>query len=183
MILDVCDITAAIATSSCDAAACADAFGRLYDWKFDLVFCVIRAKTGADEATCLDLVQETMMRVIRHIKPMPTEAALDSWLTRVAVTTAYDHYRGERRRRRREAVAAGCERSEPASHDVRLDSLRAAISELDPAAFDLLILRFSAGLTLERIGQRIGLKAGAADGRIRRLIQRLRERVQEDSDD
>lgn len=179
---DAREITAAIASSSGDAAACAAAFGTLYDWKFGFVFGVLRARTGADEATCLDLVQETMLRVIKYIKTLPDEAALDAWLARVAVTTAYDHYRRDRRRRGREIEASQRCADEPTPGDDRVAVLRAAMAELEPGVFELLALRFGAGMTLELIGRRFGVGPGAADGRLRRALRGLRERVEEKTD-
>lgn len=176
---DAREISAAIASNSGDAATCAAAFGTLYDWKFDYVYGVLRAKTGADEATCLDLVQETMLRVIRHMKVTPSETELDAWLARVAVTTAYDYYRSESRRRRRESAAASRGRDEAPHMDERVAALRAAVAELEPGVFEILVLRFGVGLTLEQIGRRLGVGPGAADGRIRRVMRGLRARVEE----
>lgn len=180
--LSVRDITTAIASSAGDAAACAEALATLYDQKFDFVYCLVRARTGVDESTALDIVQDTMIRVIKHMKPLPNEAALDAWLARVALTTACDHFRRERRRRTRERGASMrspdlCERSSQ-----EIEALRREIAGLDEGSFDLLTLRFRAGMTLERIGARLGIGPGAVDGRVRRMLARLRDRIREESD-
>ncbi len=182
---DVYEITSAIASASSDTNAHVEAFGRLYDAKFDEVYRKLRRRTGVDEATALDLVQDTMMRVIRHIKPMRTEDELDAWLSRVAMTTAYDYLRMERRRRLRELRVAA-----DASSDVRgavelndlVESMRNEIASLDHGAFDLLNVRFRTGMKLNAIGRRFGIGPGAADGRLRRTMQTLRAQLEERHD-
>ena len=56
------------------------------------------------EALVRDVFQETMLRVVRYIKPMPDDNALWAWLTRVARTALYDQLRRNRRRTDRERV-------------------------------------------------------------------------------
>jgi len=186
----VFEITSAIASASGQAEAAADAFTALYDAKFEFVFRLVRRKTGVDEASALDLVQETMMRVIRHIKPMRTEPELDAWLTRVAVNAAYDSLRGTRRRVVREAAHQSqrsnqnhAEIAEKMASLVELSAvvtrLRSEVRCLDADSFDLLSMRFRAGMTLEAIGRRLGVGAGAADGRLRRLLKQMQTRLEE----
>lgn len=180
----VYEITSAIASASGPTEAYAEAFTTLYDAKFDFVFRLVRRKTGLDEAASLDIVQETMMRVIRHLKPMRTEPELDAWLTRVAMNAAYDSLRRRRRRRVREAahqdraVTADAVEQLVELSDVVM-RLRSEVRRLDADSFDLLSMRFRAGMTLEAIGRRLGVGAGAVDGRLGRLIKRMRERLEE----
>ena len=42
-----------------------DAFSIYYEHFFDLVFCEVRRLSGRDEATCLDIVQETFVKVVK----------------------------------------------------------------------------------------------------------------------
>lgn len=182
---NVHEITSAIASASAGAAAHVEAFGALYDAKFDQVYAALRRRTGVDESTALDLVQDTMMRVIRHMKPFHTESELDAWLARVAMTAAYDHLRKERRRRLRELRAAA--QSSKVMHaavelDDMVEALRREIESLDHGAFDLLSMRFRAGMTLEAIGRRIGVGPGAVDGRLRRALDQLRQQFKERAD-
>jgi len=182
---NVHEITSAIASASTDAFVHVDAFRTLYDAKFDMLYAMLRRRTGVDESTALDLVQETMVRVIRHMKPLRSEAELDAWLGRVAMTTAYDHLRKERRRRLRE-LKASVESRVAMNHAIDLDetveSLRREIESLDRGVFDLLSMRYRAGMTLEAIGKRLGIGPGAVDGRLRRAINELRRQLKEQSD-
>ena len=82
------------------------AFDEFYAEWFDFAYETARHVTGRDEAMCLDIVQEAMLRVARTIRPMRTEDDVRRWLVRVVHTTALDELRRERRRRGRERVRA-----------------------------------------------------------------------------
>ena len=176
------DITTGIAAGN------PEAFAQFYREWFDVVFAEARKAAGArghDEQFCLDMVQETMMRVIRSIKPMDSQAALSTWLRIVVQSCCYDHFRSQVRRARRE-LAAGKSRtheSDDRELHARLDWLRQQLNALDPEEAHLLSLRFRLGWTLQRIGRSLGLKPGAVNGRISRAVAGLRRNAQEDFDD
>ncbi len=159
-----------------------EAFARFYRAKFELVYRVARRTTSLDEASCMDIVQDAMMRIIRHIRPFDDAASMDRWLTCVTRSVAYDHLRRERRRRRWEREAAE-NRLETTDDDdgfqERLDWVRRELQGLDRAAAEIVELRFRAGLTLAAIGQRLGLSVGAVHGRLARAIVKLRRRSSE----
>lgn len=186
------------------AAGDAAAFARFYDAWFDAAFAEARRCTRGDEALCLDVVQDAMLRVIRSMRPLLDERALRAWLMAVVRTSAYDRLRRHARRLRRErrwashAVAevgaAGADSEstarssvvEPIEHealDERLAWLRDQIAALDPIHGGLLFMRFRLGWTLERIGATVGLSPGAVDGRVGRLVAMLRRRARENFDE
>jgi len=169
--LDASAVTCAI------IAGDADAFERLYAAKFDLVLGVAMRRGGLDEQRALDVAQETFMKAIGRMRPMPTEAALDAWLRRIALRTALDHARAERRRAARERDGARWGGGGGAA-DERVEALRRALRETPGASVELLSLRHRAGLTLEAVGRTLGISVGAADGRVRRTERELRERME-----
>ena len=155
------------------------AVAQLYTAKKPLVYAAVR-RAGFDEHAAMDVVQETFIKVIRGIPPISAEPALDAWLRRVALRTALDRARGERRRRDRE-------RGRPVLHDDagedRAAAVRAELDKLPGPSVELLQLRFQAGLTLDAIARRIGTSASAVDGRIKRALHKLRraQRAEEDA--
>jgi RNA polymerase sigma-70 factor (ECF subfamily) len=157
-----------------------EAFARLYEARFEFVYAAVRRRTGLDEAACLDIVQDAMLKVIRRMKPLPDQAALDAWLRKVALRTAYDHLRREKRLARRKEAAGEPEGDAPGADPERLDWLRGELNALDRATADLIDLRFRAGLTLSAIGRRVGLSPGAVDGRINRALRAMREAAAEE---
>lgn len=171
------------------------AFARLYEAKFDLVYAAASRASGRDEATCLDIVQEAMTRVIHKMKPLPDEPSLDAWLRCTTKRAAYDWLRAERRRTTRQTAAArgalvtrdgsaGGDAASEAMHDraERLAWLRRELGALDRSAADALDLRIRAGMTLAQAGRLLGLTPGAVDGRVTRAVERLRERAKEEFD-
>lgn len=161
-----------------------EAFARLYRAKFAHVYAVARKVTRLDEQACLDIVQDTMMRVIRYMKPMEDPRTLDNWLARVTRTVAFDQLRSERRRRIRERKAAAG-RATVAPDDTqeileRIEWLRRELRGLDRVAGEIIELRFRAGMTLQAIGQRLGMGTGAVHGRLMRALGKLRKRTPDD---
>ena len=77
-----------------------EAFYRQY---FDWIFGQARRVSGRDESFCLDVVQESVLRVIRTVRPIGSEGQFRAWLQLVVRTTALDLMRSERRRGKRES--------------------------------------------------------------------------------
>lgn len=151
------------------------AFGTIYERWFGRALAAAQHLTGRDEAFCLDVVQDAMLRAARKLPPLPDEAALGAWLCRVVHRAALDRLRAERRRRTREA---GRDQHSPtAAPTDTLDDdivwLRARLRELPPDDGWLLGARFVRERTLEQAGSPIGLTGDAAHGRIRRVLRRL----------
>ncbi len=174
---DTRTLTAAIASGDTEA------FARFFGVWFDWMRREAARATAGDEAFCLDVVQDSMMRVIRCLKPMSTDDDLRRWLRVVVRSCAYDRLRREARARGREraasgawdASAAGCD-ADP-ELDERLRWLERELRSIGDANAQLLLMRYRFGWTLQQIGVALGLKAGAVDGRLRRLVSMLRRRA------
>ncbi|HEX5244828.1 MAG TPA: sigma-70 family RNA polymerase sigma factor [Tepidisphaeraceae bacterium] len=156
---------------------------------FDCLYAHARRFTGRDEAFCLDVVQEAVLRIIRTVRTVKTEAQLSAWLKLVVQTAAYDLVRQEMRRHRREMVAcigssqSGDPISSEQSDRERLEWLRSEISSFDAQLAEMLDLRFAKRWTLSRIAQSMGLSLGTVDGRLRRAVVELRRRAMEKGHD
>jgi len=164
----------------------AAAFAAFYEIWFERLLAMARTLTRRDEAFCLDVVQECLLRVVDKMTALATEDAVAAWLSRALLRGAVDRLRADSRRARREDVAAAA-RPQIAGHDA-LDAeqrhwLQARLAELTPADRDLLLARFRDGDTLAAVGERFGLSGDAAHGRIRRLILRLRDAARGAFDD
>ncbi|MFG0330496.1 MAG: RNA polymerase sigma factor [Phycisphaerales bacterium] len=170
-------ITTAIASGDSEALAA------FYETWFDWMLHESRRATGRDESFALDVVQESMMRVIRSIRPIESEAALRAWLRAVIRSAAVDLIRTERRRSQRDrARPTESDESDEVRVDERLAWLRDELSRVDHSTARLLNWRFRAGWTLARIGAALGLETGAVDGRIARAVAALRNEAKEEFD-
>jgi RNA polymerase sigma-70 factor (ECF subfamily) len=160
------------------------AIERFYRGHFDRLYREARRSTGRrDEAFCLDVVQESVLRIVRTVRSVADEARLAAWLKLVVRTTAYDMLRREERRQRRElAVAATAlhDREVVDDDESRLAWLRRRITSMDPKLARMIELRFGQRWTLARIGCLFGLSAGTIDGRLRRALEHLRALARED---
>ncbi len=148
----------------------------LYEAKFTTLVESLRRATRRDESFILDCVQETMIRVATRLGPMPTHAALDAWLTRVALHAAIDRLRAERvRSADADATpATSAARSAPDADFDAMAEIAAMLARLPEDERSLLALRFVRGLTLDQIGRHLGEAPKAIDSRIRRILGRLR---------
>jgi RNA polymerase sigma-70 factor, ECF subfamily len=167
------------------AAGDGAAIESFYRQHFDRLYREARRCTRRDESFCLDVVQESVLRIVRAVRRVDSEPQLIAWLKLVVRTTAYDQLRAESRRRRREAAA------HPASavardHHVASDQiawLRRRIASLDPRLVELIELRYRERWPLGRIASKLGLSIGTIDGRLRRALKHLRDLAREELDD
>jgi len=172
-------LTAAMAAGDTRAV---EVFYRRY---FDSLYAHARRCSGRDEAFCLDVVQESVLRIIRTVRTVKTETQLSAWLKLVVQTAAYDLIRQETRRHRREMVACIVSSESRNAGDAeqsdqeRLEWLRSEIASFDAQLAQMLDLRFSKRWTLGRIAQSMGLSLGSVDGRLRRALAELRKRAME----
>jgi len=184
---DQADQLAAAMTSAMAAGdgGAVEAFYRRY---FDRLYAEARRATRRDESFCLDVVQESVLRIVRTVRGARSEVQLVAWLRLVVRTTAYDLMRSERRRQRREALAAiGPADEAPdeprAEDEEQLAWLRVQLDRLDPEIAKLIDLRYRRRWTLQRIARQFGLSIGTVDGRLRRALRRLRESAPEELSD
>jgi RNA polymerase sigma-70 factor (ECF subfamily) len=173
---DIKQLTNAIASGS------PEAFAVFYESWFDRCLESTMRMTGFDEATALDVVQDTMMKVATQLPRFDEERQLRAWLDRVLLNVARDRIRAESRRRRREQrpVHTALERMSREE----LDELDHHLESLDDQQRTILRLRFVLGWSLQKIGSTLRLGGpGSIDGRIRRALEQLRREYQSDEVD
>jgi RNA polymerase sigma factor (sigma-70 family) len=159
-----------------------DAFTVFFRERFDEMYADAKRATGRDESFCLDVVQDSMLRVIRSMKPMDSERHLRAWLKRTVQSCAYDAIRKDMRRARRERAIAPPWRPSGASDDEqRVSRLWEEMVAQGGLQATLLVMRYRLGWTLQRIGDAVGMGPGAVDGKIRRSILGMRRRAKESS--
>lgn len=154
------------------------ALGRLYESWFDRAYGAARRLTRRDEAFCLDVVQDAMLKVVRSIKPMNTRAELARWMDRVVHTAALDRLRAESRRAARERGHAPGRQLDAAGASALAEQIEWVRGELTAMSVDdrsLLSARIGQGRTLAQAGSAEGLGENAAHGRVRRALRRLRD--------
>lgn len=131
-------------------------------------------------AAAEDVVQEAFVKLAGE-SPGPRSAV--AWLYRVVRNRAIDVGRGERRRRRHEARAAGrmpswFEPREEAAVDG--ESATAALLSLPPEQREIITLHLWGGLSFEEIATLVGCSPSTAHRWYAAALQTLRERLNVD---
>lgn len=152
------------------------AFVAFYNDWFSTIFSRARELTGRDEAFYLDVVQETMLRVIRSMPRLETHAAFVAWLRAATRSAAIDLIRRQLSDAARARGAAKPERVDAESplDDEKIASLLAALERLDPEDRLLLRAKANAGASFEELTSVFGGTADSLYGRARRAMARLR---------
>ncbi len=164
----------------------AECFQVFHDAIFDLMFREARRLLGRDEHTCLDIVQDALLKTIRTIRPMDSLGQLQQWTRVVVRTTALDWLRKKQRRRESLADPAAEPAAGPDAESATIEQARMAwieeqLRETAPEIRQLLSLRYRMGWTLQKIAGHFGLKPGAVDGRIRRAVEELKKQARLES--
>ncbi|WP_395373924.1 RNA polymerase sigma factor [Marinicella sp. W31] len=71
------------------------AFRHFFDYYFPRLFRFTFSRLDGDEELTKDIVQETMMRAITHMKTYRGEATLLSWLCQISRNLIYAHFKKE----------------------------------------------------------------------------------------
>lgn len=154
------------------------AFGALYQLYFGRVYGYLRLRVQQEEDAD-DLTQQVFLQALNALPHYQSRGApFATWLFTIARNVLADRFR-------RRPVTSSLEASGDlvADHALEDDLLRRETYEqlgkllntLDPAARDLLALRFAAGLSAPEIAAVLGKRPDAVRKRLSRLLQSLKE--------
>lgn len=169
--------------NACIEAAKADpeAFGELYERYLGRIFSYVYYRVGNVHDT-EDLTSRTFYRALSHIQGYEDKGVpFSAWLYRIAHNLVANWHR-DRGRRPTVALDELVIRSQLEEHpeaaaeledDTRF--LREAIGGLDPPRQELLVLKFSQGLSNAEIGSIMGRSEGAIKSLYHRTLLALRK--------
>ncbi len=163
-----------------------DELTRYYNSFFPIMLAEAKRWSGRDESTCYDIVQESMLKAIRCMKPIRTYGQLVTWSKVVVRTTTYDWLRKQVRQLQASSDSQMEEISECVDDDhhiemlARIQWIDQALQSLPADLCSMIDLRFRCGWSLEKIATKFGLKTGAIDGQIRRTLERLKQQARND---
>jgi RNA polymerase sigma-70 factor, ECF subfamily len=129
-----------------------------------------------DRALAEDLTGETFERAFRRWRRFdPRRGAAKTWLCQVARSAALDHFRAERRRRRREEIASGLESeaAEPVFGEGLSPALEAALRRLTAGEREVIALRILLDLDDEAAARLLGISKTACSTRLSRALGKL----------
>ena len=130
-----------------------------------------------------DLAAETFERALKRWRRFdPRRGAARTWLCQLARGAALDHFRADRRRRRREGVYASDipEIDEPVFGEGLSPALDQAVRSLSAAEREVVVLRIVLELDGETAARVLGIRPTAVSTRLSRALQKLEERMVND---
>lgn len=161
------------------------AFGVLYERYVDRIYNYIYHRVGSHH-DAEDLTARTFYRALARIdRYVDRGAPFSAWLYRIAHNLVANWHRDRARRQTISLddtlVIAGGQESPQAQAEAkeRSESLRRAIRKLGPERQQLLLLKFSEGLSNAEIGAIMGRSEGAIKSLYHRTLLALQEEMQE----
>jgi RNA polymerase sigma-70 factor (ECF subfamily) len=152
-----------------------NAFAQAAESHLDDVYAYLVWFTG-DRFAAEDLTAETFERALRLWHRFdPKRGTARTWLCQVARTTALDHFRSERRRRRREALAAAPERVDERAFDGLSPALEAALAALTAGEREVIALRVVLDLDVRSAAGMLGISPTNCTTRLNRALAKLEE--------
>ena len=159
------------------------AFREFHARYFDRLFRFLIVLTHGHEQQAEEALQETLLRVVRYIRPFEDEAVFWCWLTALGRSAVRDHGRKRRRYQvllERYALRFLCLLTGPIAeeHDPQLqEQLAQCLSELAPEDQSLLQAKYYAGASVKDLVRKTGQTEKAIESKLFRLRRSLRERL------
>jgi RNA polymerase sigma-70 factor, ECF subfamily len=146
-------------------------FAQAAEAHLDDVYGYLAWFTG-DRGAADDLTGETFERALRLWHRF---GSVRTWLCQVARTVALDHFRSERRRTRREQLAAVHERVDERFADSLSPELERALRGLTAGEREVLALRVLLDLDAGSTARVLGISATNCTTRLNRALKKLEE--------
>lgn len=150
-------------------------FAQAAETHLDDVYGYLTWFTG-DRFGAEDLTAETFERALRLWHRFdPARGSARTWLCQVARSVALDHLRSERRRTRREQLAAPHERIEERFADGLSPALERALTRLSAGEREVLALRVVLDLDATTASRVLGISPTNCTTRMNRALKKLEE--------
>lgn len=150
-------------------------FAEAAEQHLDDVYGYLAWFTG-DRGLAEELTAETFERALRLWHRFdPRRGSARTWLCQLARTVALDHFRSERRRSRREQLAASAERIEERFADSLSPELEEALRELTAGEREVIALRVLLDLDAGTAARVLGITPTNCTTRLNRALRKLEE--------
>lgn len=164
------------------AAGDEEAFREFHAQYFDRLYRFVLVATQGQEQEAQEVVQQTLLRVLRYVRVFESEDVFWSWLKAVARSAARDAHRKQRRywallERFSFRAVSFKEETHSNEEDLLASVLEESLAELAPPERRLLEGKYIDGCTVKELCQETGLSLKAVESRLERLRRTVRERV------
>ena len=155
-----------------------DAYRQFFDAYFHRLLAYLLVVTHGNEELSRDLLQQTMIKVAKHIKPFTDEDGFWRWLTLLARTAAFDHSRKSKRYFGFLQRFWQSRPLEPEPHQSENAFEETALAQLQHLeAEDRLILeqKYISELSVKAIASTLNLSEKAVESRLTRARAKLKQ--------
>ncbi|MBL7662960.1 sigma-70 family RNA polymerase sigma factor [bacterium] len=139
----------------------------------ELIVNLIFRQTG-DRDVANDLAQETFIKVFKGLSRFRGEAALKTWITRIAINTCNTYFRSRAYRESRlrtanlAAIEATARSTSNPAQDLELSQLQHAIATLNPIFREVLVLCGIEQRSYEEVSKILNIPVGTVRSRLNR---------------
>lgn len=159
-----------------------EAFNEFYDSYFSRLYRYLLVLASGREEEVKDAMQETMIRVLRNMKPFDEEQELWNWLRRIAKTALIDKARKKKRRDARFSLSSFVgewpqERMEESS--ILLEHLSHGLEKLATEDRELIEGKYLEEKSYENLALERGLTGKAVESRLGRVRKTLKALILE----
>ncbi|QIB69466.1 sigma-70 family RNA polymerase sigma factor [Aminipila butyrica] len=142
-----------------------------------------------DEQDALDVLQESFIKIFRHLDKFKEDSKFETWVYRIVVNTCYDSLRKNKGRQQERPLAIREEEeggelelpdNQPLPEDVLLNRehssyLLQCLERIPEEHKRIVVLRDVTGLSYEEIADTLECSIGTVKSRLSRARQRLKE--------
>lgn len=142
-----------------------EAFAQLYGEHFDKIYRYVYFKVGS-QAEAEDLTQDVFVKALEAIGSYSQRnLPFASWLLRIAHNRVIDYLRKQGRTEKvalddDETLVSESNPALTAERQVEIEELLANVKKLSPAQREVILLRFSAGLSTVEVAKALGKSTG-----------------------
>ena len=156
-----------------------DAYREFFDCYFHRLLAYLLVVTRGNEPLARDLVQQTMIKVARHIRPFDDDAVLWRWLTLLARTAAIDE--GRKAQRFFTFIQRFWQRHPAPESKVGQVSIEELLStefeNLDPDDRKILERKYFAECSIREIADELHITQKAVESKLSRARAKLKTRI------
>ena len=137
-----------------------------------------KVKSLVPESDAEDVTQDIFMSLVDSIGSFQGKSAFGTWLHRIAMNKIADYHRKTARRRDKLGENQPPESIDPWSATDDELVVKQALMELPERHREILLLKFSEGLSFAEIAEKLDLTYEATRSRYRRAIEAMRDEIE-----
>lgn len=154
----------------------------LFERHKDRIYSIALRYSG-DPTAAQDITQEAFLKLFASAGTFRGESTFESWLFRLVVNACFDYRRKSRRLApfvesvRDLLHAPGASALDRVLREEMSEHLKAAVDTLPPEQRMVVVLRYTEGLSYDRIAEAMGCSAGTVASRLNRVHKVLERRL------